>query len=71
MSWYPAALGELSALLDQIGEEGSVTLESDSPATAAIVAMLEGATIIHAAGQSALRTVATMHLLEAELPKPS
>jgi hypothetical protein len=66
VSWYPQALTELSSLLDQIGEEGSVTLESDSPATAAIIAMMEGAAIVHAAGQSALRTVGTMSLLEQE-----
>jgi hypothetical protein len=66
MSWYPQALAELSSLLDQIGEEGSVVLESDSPATAAIIAMLEGATIVHAAGRSALHAVSTLSLLEQE-----
>lgn len=71
VSWYPQALTELSSLLDQIGEEGSVVLEPDSAGTAAIVAMLEGAAIVHAAGQSALRTVATMAQLEAELSPPA
>jgi hypothetical protein len=67
VSWYPQALTELSSLLDQIGEEGSVVLESDSPATAAIIAMMEGAAIIQAAGNSTLHAVSTLSLLEREL----
>lgn len=62
--WYAASLIELKALLDQIGEEGEITLRPGDDAVAAIIAQMNASSVVYATGQLLHNTKATLALLE-------
>ena len=62
--WYSQSLTECKALLDQIGEDGEVTLRPGDDAVAAIVAQLTASSIVYATAQQVFNAKATLALLE-------
>ena len=63
-AWYAASLIECKALLDQIGDEGEVTLRPGDAAVGAIIAQLAASTVIYAAAQAVYHAKATLAHLE-------
>lgn len=62
--WYSASLIEIKALLDQIGDEGEVTLRPGDDAVAALIAQMSAASVVYATGQLVHQAKATLALLE-------
>lgn len=67
--WYAACLTEVSAFLDQFTETDEATVRVDDDLIAALVGVLSGAVVSHAAAQHALAAVETLRLLET-VPSP-
>lgn len=62
--WFAASVIEMSALIDELGDRGEVTLRPGDDAVAAILAALQASRIVWAAGQHAYRVAEILHDLE-------